>query len=546
MISKTVVYTILFYLVRIILAEPDGTIVQLEKGKIQGIIRKSENGNDYYAFQEIPYAAPPVGSKRFQLPQEPKPWEGILNTTRNTKVCIQPNIGNVNLEQRQDEDCLYLNVYTPVKPGSNKNLLPVLLWIHGGAFVFGSGRYEEVGPKYVIDHGIVVVTINYRVGPFGFVGTDDGTIPLNLGLKDQRLAIEWVNKNIELFGGNPNQVVIAGESAGSMSLAYHISSQKPDENLFHGVIMQSGSSICSGLKQSNPNSVAFNLGKLVDKSFSSNSTSELLTVLQNADVNDIKTAGITGAVTVEKEGLFSVPAYQAFIDKKYKKVPVLIGINSEEGLAFSLPKDDDKLKEIDADLTKLISDRVNIAPENRQTVGLLLKQLYVGNSSFEKDFGGYIKYRSDMVFTNGVTKQVELSCTDAPYYFYQFSYKGELGHQMGFLPTLPDNVEKVTHAEDLPYLWEDSLHGDLSQYPKEDGLTLHRIVKMWTNFVKYFNPTPEPDPLLGNITWFATEPNSLRYLNINATCEMREHPRHYQQVKEILEKYMVPPFDSFS
>ncbi|CAH1112871.1 unnamed protein product [Psylliodes chrysocephalus] len=540
---KLVVTTILSYLISV-LAEPDGTIVQLEKGKIQGIIRKSENGNDYYAFQEIPYAAPPVGPNRFQLPQEPEPWKGILNTTRNTKICIQANSRHEYLEK--SEDCLYINVYTPIIPGNKDSLLPVLLWIHGGGFTAESGIYDYSGPKYVMDHGVVVVTFDYRLGPFGFVGTDDGIIPLNLGLKDQRLAIEWVNKNIELFGGNPNQVVIVGESAGSVAVGYHILSQRPDENLFHAAIMQSGTPISGILKQSDPDSAAFNLGKLVNNSFSSNSTSELLTVLQNADANDILATGISGAVAVEKEGLFSSHGYQAFVEKKYKKIPVLIGFNSEEGIVFTLYKNETRLKEIDINPSLLISYGVNITPKDKQGVGLLYKQLYVGNSSFENDYGGYIKYISDNCFTTGITKQVELSCTDAPYYFYQFAYKGNLGEQMAYLPTLPADVEKVGHAEDCNYMWDDTINSDLNQYPKEDQLMLHRYVKMWTNFVKYFNPTPEPDPLLGNITWLTSEPNNLRYLNINATFEMREHPRQFQQLKAILEEYMQPPFDSYS
>ncbi|CAH1112870.1 unnamed protein product [Psylliodes chrysocephalus] len=541
--SQTVVITILFYLVTT-LAEPDGTIVQLERGKIQGIIRKSENGNDYYAFQEIPYAAPPVGPNRFQLPQEPEPWEGILNATRNTKICIQANSRHDYLEK--SEDCLYMNVYTPIVPGTKDNLLPVLLWIHGGGFSAESGIYEYYGPKYIMDHGIVVASFNYRLGPFGFVGTDDGTIPLNLGLKDQRFAIEWVNKNIELFGGNPNQVIIVGESAGSMAVGCHILSQKPDENLFHGAIMQSGSPVAGGIKRNNLNTAAFDLGRIVDKSFSSNSTSELLTVLQNADANDILMSGVFGEVAIEKEGIFSSFGFQGFIDKKYKQIPVIIGFNSEETVLASPFINKTQLKEIDMNPTLLISTGVNIASENRQTVGILYKQVYVGNGSFENDIGAYIRHNSDTSFTTGTAKQVELSCTDAPYYFYQFAYKGELGQQMDYIDKIPADTGKVGHAEDLHYMWDDTTNSDLSQYPEEDGLMLHRYVKMWTNFVKYLNPTPEPDPLLGNITWLMSEPTTLRYLNISASSEMREHPRQFQQIKAILEEYMEPPFDSYS
>ncbi|CAG9828987.1 unnamed protein product [Diabrotica balteata] len=437
--------------------EDDGTLVQLEEGKIRGHILKSEKGNDYYAFQEIPYAAPPVGEHRFQLAKPPKPWTNVLNTTRNTKICYQAPSPYSNLEP--SEDCLYINVYTPQKPGSN-NLLPVLLWIHGGGFIMAAGTFEYFGPKYVMDAGIVVVTFNYRMGAFGFLGTYDEVIPLNNGLKDQRLAMEWVNKNIHLFGGNADHVTIVGESAGSLSIGYHLLGPwENDKQLFHAAIMQSGSTVSGLLTQDDETNTALSLGRALDPQFTSNDTKELLNVLQNAEASDIQKTGIFGGVSTEPEGPFSHGGFEGFLSGNYKNVPVLIGFNSEEEAGAVLSKSEDILKLLDEDPTLLIDDRINMSPEDRAIVGNLRKQLYTYNTSFVEDFGGYIRHLSDKIFINGICKQVELASANVPYYFYRFAYKGELGGLMSLLPYLPPAIQlrKSIH------FWRTSSGNHLSQ-----------------------------------------------------------------------------------
>ncbi|CAH1141795.1 unnamed protein product [Phyllotreta striolata] len=535
----SVLFVLLFHFNVIFCLDDDGPIIQLEKGKIQGIIRKSESGNNYYAFQEIPYAAPPVGANRYQLIKEPEPWEGILPTKKNTKICYQVTSRHKDLEI--SEDCLYMNIYSPDISG--KKLLPVLLWVHGGGFTAESSTFEYSGPKYIMDHGVVVVTFNYRLGPFGFIGTDDGVIPLNLGLKDQRFAIEWVSKNVHLFGGDPKQVTLVGESAGSVAVGYHMISQKPEEDLFRAAIMQSGTPASALLKQSDSTENAFKLGRKINKGFTSDNTTELLQLLQNAKAEDILATSITGAVSVEKEGLFSHLGYQAFIDKKYKKIPVLIGFNSEEWLFLAEYENKTLMKSIDNDPTLLIPSRVNIHNDMKPKLGEFIKEIYTNNQSFENYYGGYIRYSTDELFIMGTCKQVELSCEDTPYYLYQFAYKGKLGGSIDLIP--PPGAERVAHAEDLHYFWDDTTNEDLSKFPLEDQLMLHRYTKMWTNFIKYSNPTPEKDPLLQNFTWLPSEPNTLRYMNINSTFEMLQHPKKYKEIKQELEKYILPPFDSY-
>ncbi|CAG9828992.1 unnamed protein product [Diabrotica balteata] len=428
--------------------EDDGTIVQLEEGKIRGHILKSEKGNDYYAFQEIPYAAPPVGENRFQLAKPPKPWTGVLNTTRNTKICHQNLSPYTNLEPT--EDCLYINVYTPQKPGSN-NLLPVLLYIHGGAFVFEAGTFEYFGPKFVIDSGIVVVTFNCRLGVFGFVGTNDGVIPLNIGLKDQISAMEWVQKNIHLFGGDPNHVTIAGESSGSLAVDYHLLG--PWENgkqLFHAAIMQSLSVLNGLLVQDNETNTALSLGRALDPEFKSNDTKELLKVLQNAEASDIfKLQGfLTIGVSQETEGPFSYNGFEAFLSGNYKNVPVLSGFTSEEAAGIATLGTTDILKFFDDNPSQLIDPKINMSAEDRHIAGTLRKQLYTHNTSFVEDLGGFIRYCSDRFFINAIIKQVELTSPYVPHYLYRFAYIGEISGPSSMRPSLPPAIQllKSTHC----------------------------------------------------------------------------------------------------
>ncbi|XP_074034124.1 juvenile hormone esterase isoform X1 [Leptinotarsa decemlineata] len=515
-------------------------IVQLKEGKIRGHILKSENGNDYYAFQEIPYAAPPVGENRLQLPKKVQPWNGILDTTKNTRICYQMISKYSNLEIK--EDCLYMNIYTPVKPGSNSRGLPVLLWIHGGGYTAESSTFEYSSPKYIMDQGVVVVTFNYRLGPFGFTTTDDGVIPANIGLKDQRLALEWVSENIHLFAGDSNKITIVGESAGSFSVGLHILGQSNEEKaLFRAAIMQSGSPT-EGIIQKNPRENAFSCGRVLNGNFSSNETSDLLKVLQEASAeNFFQACSAASGTVIEKQGPFSYPPLQSFMDGNFKKIPILMGFNSEEWLYSALDTNLTERAEIDDNPDELITDLIHMSPENRTIAGQLLKKVYT-NTSFQEDIGAFCRWFSDRMMITPICKQAELISSEVPVYLYQFSYYGELGQ--GPTEIIP-GAGRVPHAADIHYMWEDVSNSDLSKFPEEDVLTLHRFVRMWTNFIKYLNPTPEKDPLLDNFLWPTTNSNNLLYFNFNDTLEVREYPRQYKNVKAILDNYMIPPYDYY-
>lgn len=222
----------------------ESIIVHTRLGQLRG-----ESVNGYHVWKGIPYAQPPVGELRFHAPQPLKPWEGVRAATSFGPICPQPMpsadsmTGNLVEPPEQSEDCLYLNVWTPASEAPAEGR-PVMVWIHGGAFVTGSGIIPLYDGARMAEKGdVVVVTINYRLGPLGFLHLTpwgDG-LTSNAGLLDQIAALEWVRDHIAAFGGNPAGVTVFGESSGAMSIAALLA-MPAAEGLFQRAILQSGAS----------------------------------------------------------------------------------------------------------------------------------------------------------------------------------------------------------------------------------------------------------------------------------------------------------------
>ena len=164
---------------------------------------KSKKGKKIFAYRGIPYAKPPLGSLRFKRSEPFGSWEGTLDGTKEAKKSFQPNVLSPKSPFRQGgEDCLYLNVYTKqMRQANDGQTLPVVVYFHGGAFVVGSCESMLYGPQVLLDRDIVLVGVNYRLGPFGWMSLESEEAPGNLGLHDQYLALLWVQENIEAFGG---------------------------------------------------------------------------------------------------------------------------------------------------------------------------------------------------------------------------------------------------------------------------------------------------------------------------------------------------------
>jgi acetylcholinesterase len=239
----------IFYFVSFVLALTASEIVEIDDGKIEGTKLQSRLDKTFLAFFKIPYAEPPIGDLRFRAPKPPVAWEGILNGTQPGPICFQkhPRDGS-------SEDCLHLNVFT--KKLQQKK--PVIVYIHGGGYEIGSGL--DQGPHNLIDRDVVIVTINYRLGSFGFLAMGAEEAPGNSGMKDQVLALKWVKKNIRHFGGDENKVTIAGYSAGGFSVTAHLAS-KMSEGLFHRAIAMSGAITTSMPLNSNNLELAEKIGK---------------------------------------------------------------------------------------------------------------------------------------------------------------------------------------------------------------------------------------------------------------------------------------------
>lgn len=221
-------------------------LVETTNGKVWG---KYEKGSR--VFLGIPFAEPPIGKLRFRPPRPRRGWAPHVYKAHNFSAdCLQSELYEYIEEfNDRDEDCLYLNVWTPNLKKSSKtpsSLYPVMIWIYGGAFIQGGAYRHEYDGARLSNRGVIVVTFNYRVGALGFlVSTADGLYG-NYGLDDQKTAIQWVQDNIERFGGDPNQVTLFGESAGAMSSGLHLLDQHKSlqeqiykKHLFRSVIMQS-------------------------------------------------------------------------------------------------------------------------------------------------------------------------------------------------------------------------------------------------------------------------------------------------------------------
>jgi para-nitrobenzyl esterase len=216
------------------------TTVTTTAGQVRGI----EHG-DGLRFAGIPFAAPPVGDLRWAPPAPVEPWDGVRDAKAFGATALQnPDMLTAFLgmvPEPQDEDCLFLNVRTPASDDARR---PVMVWIHGGAFIFGSGSSPLYDGTPIVDGGdVVLVTVNYRLGAFGFLELgwvdDEVAGSGNVGLMDQVAALEWVRDNIAAFGGDPGNVTIFGESAGAMSVTSLLAAESA-KGLFHKAIAQSG------------------------------------------------------------------------------------------------------------------------------------------------------------------------------------------------------------------------------------------------------------------------------------------------------------------
>ena len=285
-----------------------------------------------HSYLGIPYAAPPVGALRWREPQPVKAPTGVLHARQFSPICPQkPGLQRVfgDDPQRQSEDCLYLNIWTPAK--SPRDHLPVMVWIHGGGFQFGAGSLPIYDGSALARKGVVLVTFNYRVGALGFMvhpglsAESPHHASGNYGLLDQIAALKWIKANIAAFGGDPDQVTIFGESAGSDSVNYLMASPLA-AGLFRGAVGESTSAMDASLAGGRGLADAEQQGA----SFAAKLKSANLAALRTVPASDIVKAQ-SGFWPIEKDG-YVLPdtVYGAFAKGRQLRARLLVGSNANE------------------------------------------------------------------------------------------------------------------------------------------------------------------------------------------------------------------------
>jgi para-nitrobenzyl esterase len=309
----------------IVRAQADGPQATTASGVVQGTVEPS----GVHSFKGIPYAAPPVGDLRFKEPQPVVSWQGIRKTQAFGPRAMQLPIYS-DMKFRSDgmsEDCLYLNVWAPAS-GSH---LPVLVYFYGGGFVCGDGSEYRYDGESMAKRGVVAITVNYRLGVFGFLSHPDLTKESvhhasgNYGLLDQHAALEWVQQNIAAFGGDPGRVTIAGESAGSISVCAQMASPL-SKGLFQGAIGESG-----GLT-GNIKPVMLDTAERYGAAFAARLGNKSITDLRAMSANDLLQATAKGArFATVIDGYFLPEAPdEIYSAGNQMKVSLLAGWNSAE------------------------------------------------------------------------------------------------------------------------------------------------------------------------------------------------------------------------
>ncbi|XP_059052234.1 carboxylic ester hydrolase-like [Achroia grisella] len=499
-------------------------IVRINNGVLQGTWRVSTNGRTYASFQGVPYARPPVGKYRFREPQQLKPWIGTWDASRVLSPCLQyePIMKTV----LGSENCLFVNVFTPkLTPGVN---LPVVVFIHGGAFMYGSGGIYD--PSHLMDRDVVVVTFNYRLGPLGFLSTGDEFAAGNAGLKDQSFALRWIQNNIMLFGGNPDSVTLTGCSAGGASVHYHYLSPL-SKGTFNRGIAFSGSAFASWTHAVKPVQKAKALAAIVGCPTAT--TRELVDCLKYRPAEVIVNAQIemmewkvhyftpftptAEASTVRNPFLTQYP-YQAAQVGAMQRLPLITSVTSEEGLypAAAYQTDPNLLVELENrwdQLTSNIFEYNDTLPINlRANVAAKIKQHYLGGKPVTQDtFPQLVQALGDRLFVADVGRLAELHAlrSGQPVYVYRYTHRGSTS--LSKIMAENDDNYGVSHADDVFHIFG---FPGLPLDSTEDKKMREALIDM----VYTYSTTGTPKPTNSAPAWLPLTPGSpeLNYLEISS------------------------------
>jgi para-nitrobenzyl esterase len=442
--------------------------VKTEQGKIHG---KTINHGKVRAFLGLPYAAPPVGDLRWKPPQPPAKWKGVRDATNFGAHCVQITLVNddtVFQDSGPSEDCLFLNVYTPA--GANeRSKLPVMFWIHGGGYSLGAGSESRHNGDFLPTKGVVLVTINYRLGAFGFLATADlakegGGAAGNYGLLDMVAALQWVKSNIGGFGGDPDNVTIFGESVGSVAVSTLMASHLA-RGLFHKAIGESGSPLGTGL----PRTDTLEAREKTDGEWVAS-----LRVTTLGELRALPAAVFLDATRGMSEfwqdidgKLLTEPVADTYAAGKQAHVPLLAGWTQDENSSLAEGMTAKKWKVYaDIHFNERASDFLTLYPGDTDEQA----------ARSAADYGG------DVFLAFGTWKWIEAhrKTGDSPIYLYHL--------ELAAPPSKFHPGSFAFHGDDIEYVF-----GTLDTRPgavwrPEDRKLSEQMMSYWTNFAKTGDP----------------------------------------------------------
>lgn len=507
-------------------------LAKTTNGTVEGVLEAS----GVRTFKGIPFAAPPVGAFRWREPQPVKNWQGVRKTDKFGPRAMQnPVFGDMGFRSDgMSEDCLYLNVWTPAKSANEK--LPVLVYFYGGGFVAGDGSEGRYDGESMAKKGIVSLTVNYRLGIFGFYASEDLTKESphhasgNYGYLDQAAALAWVKQNIAAFGGDPDRVTIAGESAGSLSVSALMASPL-SKNLFSAAIGESGSVLGTlppvPLAQAEQAGSKFNemVGKKSLSDMRAVSADELLKATAKADVPRFLSA-IDGY-------FFPEPPMKTYLAGKQSQVPLLAGWNTEEmNYRMILGKESPTLENYTKAVQKLYG---------AQADKVLKEYSAVSDADVEQvatDLAG------DRFIGFGTWKWIDIHTkTGGGKAVYRYLYgrprpamNAEVGNVSANLAggiskstetsaTKPPLPKGAVHSAEIEYAMGNLSLNKVYAWTPEDHKVSETMQEYFANFVKTSNPNGKGLP-----EWSPLEKEGdakYMYLDVNSSLKTDKHKGRY-------------------
>ncbi|GFW04224.1 acetylcholinesterase-1 [Trichonephila clavipes] len=511
-------------------------VVMTNNGPVQGITVASDNHQQIEAFLGIPYAEPPVDRLRFQKPVPKTSWSGVFDASTLPQTCAQNITENYYWEpsiENMTEDCLYLNLWVPYSKRSSK-LKPIVIYFHGGAFNVGSGNQAAYNGVKLAQFGdIIMVTFNYRVGVLGFFSAFVEEADGNMGVYDQILAMKWIHDNAKYFGGDPDHIVLMGESAGAMSISAHVVSPMT-RGMIKRVILMSGSatlplSLDDNVKLYETSQKVATLVGCADKKFTLRDNPSLIVQCMKRLPAEKLTAaeGLlkqTNPITfIPRSGdkFLPRPIIDELKDGNFKDMEMLVGINKNEGTFFLSVAAPQYFGRYGVNAVKTISRRFA-----HQLIRLMFG--FMGQSN-EKEISDFyvnsVENGTSDKYTHAIANSLGdclVSCPDVfnaefhsmrnPVYFYLFNRRPS--------STPMDDWIGATHYDIIQYVFGNTL---FENFTAEEEKFSHKIMSRWMAFIK----TGVPD-IPGEITWPLYRHDKQEYLELNDEEVVRIRPDNYR------------------